>query len=114
MLAVLLKSIGVETAGDKGESIILSCDAVRVRRSHELRLVIPGPASQAAALPDHDEKLVSLMVDAHAARRLVLSQPEKTISRIAAESQRCRTRLARMVALSCLAPTSLLPSSRES
>jgi len=47
---------------------------------------------------------VALVAEAQAARRLISSDPDKSIAAIAAASGRRRTRLGKLVALSCLAP----------
>jgi DNA invertase Pin-like site-specific DNA recombinase len=80
----------------------LVCSAVQVRRGHRLRLVIPAPATTPPAT--RDEKLVSLVADAHRAAQLLRAAPGRTIAHIGKATGRCRTRLARLIALSCLAP----------
>jgi hypothetical protein len=69
-----------------------------------LRLVIPGPAGQNTSPARHDEKLVALLAEAHAARQLILSHTDTSIASIAARVGKCRTRLARLASLACLAP----------
>ena len=83
--------------------ILLTCEAVRVRRGHELRLVIPASNAR-PTVRIRDDKLVGLLADAHAARELAKANPDLPLARIAADAGRCRTRLARLLALSCLAP----------
>ncbi|MGX7924959.1 recombinase family protein [Tsuneonella sp. HG094] len=91
---------------DKGTGPVaaldLTCPAIQVRRGHRLRLVIPAPAT--APAPTRDEKLVSLVAEAHAAAQLMHEMPGQSIATIAKEAGRCRTRLSRLIALSCLAP----------
>lgn len=87
---------------DTEEPLLLRMPATKVRRGHQLRLIIPGP--ETASLPARDEKLVTLVSEALQARQLALSQPEKSLNAIAAAHNRCRTRLAKLVALGCLAP----------
>lgn len=82
---------------------ILHCPVVKVRRGHALRLVLP-PSAPAAPPQQRDEKLVQLVAEAHAARKLVFEHSEQSIAAIAADHSRCRTRLGKLVALSCLAP----------
>jgi hypothetical protein len=82
--------------------IELSCPTVRVRKGHELRLVIPGPQTEPVRV--RDEKLVALLAEAQTARTLLLENPTRALSSIAAEKGKCRTRLGRLVMLSCLAP----------
>lgn len=91
-------------SGEPEEPIILSLPATKVRRGHQLRLVIPGPEDLGATPLRRDEKLVSLLAEAHAARKLIQSQPDQPIARIAARVGKCRTRLAKLATLACLAP----------
>ena len=86
------------------ELLAITIEAVRVRRGHQLRLIVPGPESRRQEPSRRDGKLVALIAEAHQARQLVLATPEKSIATIARENGRCRTRLGKLVALSCLAP----------
>ena len=103
--ALIHRSLGLPDFGvEMKEPIILALPATRVRRGHQLRLVIPGPEELSAAPARRDEKLMALVAEAHAARRLILSQPDKSIASIAASIGKCRTRLAKLTSLACLAP----------
>jgi hypothetical protein len=51
-----------------------------------------------------DERLVAQMAQSHAARRLILDSRDRSIAAIAANANRCRTRLGKLAALACLAP----------
>ena len=82
---------------------ILYCPVVKVRRGHALRLVLP-PSVPSTPPRQRDEKLVQLVAEAYAARKLVLEHAGQSIAAIAAAQGRCRTRLAKLVGLSCLAP----------
>lgn len=84
--------------------LLLEITAIRVRKGHQLRLVVPGPEQQVNEAQRHDKKLIALLAEAFSARDLVLSAPERPLYAIAAEEGRCRTRLGRLVGLSCLAP----------
>lgn len=86
------------------DPMIITIEAIRVRRGHQLRLVVPGRALGNQKPVRRDDKLVALMAEAQQAKVLVLAQPEKSIACIAREQGRCRTRLGKLVALSCLAP----------
>lgn len=86
-----------------GSPYIISCEAVRVRRGHELRLIIPSSAV-APIGASRDEKLIDLLAEAHAAAELISVNPELPLAKIAARQGKCRTRLGKLVALSCLAP----------
>ncbi len=69
-----------------------------------MRLVIPGPEDLRTTPLPRDEKLVWLLAEAHLARKLIESQADQPIARIAARVGKCRTRLAKLAALACLAP----------
>ena len=107
-------AIGVEGARERlglghdaslnSEPEIITIDAVRVRRGHQLRLIVPGAQAPHKRPAHRDEKLIALMAEAHQARQLVLSNPQHSLARIASDHSRCRTRLGRLAALSCLAP----------
>lgn len=104
--AGLLRAIGLapEPSDDAAEVITLTCETARVRRGHELRLVIPGAVASEEQPIVRDEKLVRLLAEAHAARLLAEKSPHKPLVKIAAEEGRCRTRLGRLYAIGCLAP----------
>ncbi len=84
--------------------LLLTLAATRVRRGHQIRLVIPGPQPITIHRAGRDERLVALLAEAHQAQQLLLAAPDRSIAAIAAEQGRCRTRLGRLAALSCLAP----------
>ena len=99
------RALDLTSTGDEpGEPIVLTVPATKVRRGHQLRLVIPGPEEPSANPARRDGKLVALMAEAHAARQLILSQPDKSIASIAASAGKCRTRLGKLAAHACLAP----------
>ncbi len=82
----------------------ITVPAVRIRRGHQLRLIIPGKESAAAAPTQRDDKLIALIAEAFEARKLVDANPDKPIASVAGDHGRCRTRLGKLVRLSCLAP----------
>jgi hypothetical protein len=86
------------------EPMIITVPSVRVRRGHQLRLIVPGPEASASKPVRRDAKLTAMIAEAHQARKLVLTNPERSLAQIAREQGRCRTRFGRLVALSCLAP----------
>jgi DNA invertase Pin-like site-specific DNA recombinase len=104
--AGLVRAIGLapELPDGPTEVITLTCETARVRRGHELRLMIPGAAASGDQPLERDEKLVRLLAEAHAARLHVDKSPEKPLVKIATEEKRCRTRLGRLYAIGCLAP----------
>jgi len=83
---------------------VIPIEAVRVRRGHQVRLIVPGPDSVRPKPARRNNKLVALVAETRQARELVLAMPEQSIASVAKERGRCRTRLTRLVALSCLAP----------
>lgn len=100
----LLAALGAPVDVDlDGSPLVLTCAASKVRRGHQIRLVIPGPAPQLARR-ERDEKLVALIAEAHAARQLMMASSDQSIASIAQAANRCRTRLGRLVHLACLAP----------
>ena len=84
--------------------MVLTLPATRVRHGHHLRLIIPSQKPIAIAQATRDEKLVALISEAHEARKFVLAEPDKSVANIAAANSRCRTRLGKLVGLSCMAP----------
>lgn len=78
--------------------------AVKVRRGHQLRLIIPGREIPRTSPARPDGKLIALVADAIAARQLIEDHPDDAIAEIARRHGRCRTRLGTLVRLSCLAP----------
>lgn len=99
----VMAMLGIATQPVEPEaSINLRCEAVRIRRGHEVRLVIAAAESQPSAVCD--PKLVALIAEARAAAKLLSEHPEKSLAAIATQHGRCRTRLGKLIELSCLAP----------
>lgn len=88
--------------------ITLSVPAHRQRRGHQVRLMIAGEGKPIQSVlptkPARDDKLIALLAEAHAARQLVLSNPEIPLAELARHQGKCRKSLALMIELSCLAP----------
>lgn len=84
--------------------IVLTAAVTKVRKGHQLRLVIPGSHRPTHQPLSRDEKLVALISEAHAARQMLLASPEQSINSLATAHGRCRTRLGQLIRLSCLAP----------
>ena len=107
--AMLATALEVEVPDDQRrddaiEPIILSLPIVRVRNGHQLRLVVPGPTPITPAPAQRDPKLLALLGEAMAARELVSDNPGVSLNALGAAHGRCRTRLGKLVAISCLAP----------
>ena len=97
--------LGLEVADQPSpETLMFTLPATKVRRGHQLRRIIPGPQALNISPATRDEKLVSRIAEALAARKLILTNPEQPIASIAASHSRCRTRLGKLAALACLAP----------
>lgn len=84
--------------------LTLSIAAVRIRKGHQLKLIVPEPEQVEVAPPQHDRKLIALIAETLEARELVFANPELSMNALAKREGRCRTRLAKLVGLSCLAP----------
>ena len=103
-LREVLEALGYEQPpGEQADPILFTCRAVKVRRGHQLRLLIPGPGSEPLRRV-RDEKLVALVAEAHAARQLVMANTGMSLAGISAGANRCRTRLGQLLSLSCMAP----------
>ena len=103
--ARIAAALGIDDAViAQNEDITLELPATKVRRGHQLRLVIPGSQVLNIVPACRDEKIVALVAEAHAARKLVLAEPDTSIAGIALANGRCRTRLGRLVGLACMAP----------
>lgn len=89
-------------------AITLCVPAHRQRRGHQIRLVIAGEGKpiQSVLQPKlvRDDKLIALLAEAHAARRLVLDSPEIPLAELARQQGKCRKHLSELVELSCMAP----------
>jgi hypothetical protein len=86
-------------------ALTITAPSARVRRGQRMRLVVPGPEKESQSPPvRRDERLIALVAEAMQARQLVLAHPERSIASIATEHCRCRTRLAKLASLSCVAP----------
>ena len=103
--AALAEVLGTDAiAPVPSDPLVLTLPATKVRRWHQLRLVIPGPQVLNIIPATRDDKLVSLIADAYAARKILLASPDQSIAAIATSLGRCRTRLGKLAALACLAP----------
>lgn len=102
--AGLASELELEAMSPDTELFQVTVPAIRVRRGHQLRLVIPGKEAAHTSPPRRDDKLLALLAEAHQARQVVMEQSGKSIAALAAEEGKCRTRLGKLVRLSCLAP----------
>lgn len=103
--ARLVAGIGMEASVKLPDRLlVLTMLATRIRRGHQVRLVIPGCTTMNQTSPASNAKLVALMAEAHRARQLILASPDRSIAAIAATHGRCRARLGKLATLACLAP----------
>jgi hypothetical protein len=86
------------------DQLTLTVPAIRVRKGHQLRLVIPGSEEAGAPTRQRDHKLIALIAEAHEARKLIMQHRDRSIASIARKQGKCRTRLGRLVVLACMAP----------
>jgi site-specific DNA recombinase len=100
----LLRACEIMALDAPPATITLSAPVERVRRGHELKLIIPGEAAPNGPAEARDDKLVALLSEALEARRIVLEAPDQSLQEIACKHGRCRKRLAKLVRLSWLAP----------
>ncbi|MEY3703651.1 MAG: hypothetical protein RLZZ561_1271 [Pseudomonadota bacterium] len=90
--------------------IILTVKAVRARKGHQVRLVIPGievPTSK-PQLPKRDATAILKLAEAFEARRLVMENPTLSLTAIAKAHGRCYKQLAKLVERSCVEPENLI------
>jgi hypothetical protein len=100
------------TLNPQSAPIVLNVAANRLRHGRQIRLVIEGEGltptpfikPSSPAMPQCDDKLVALLADAYAARKLVLAHPHSSLADLAKQHGKCHKHLAKLVELSCLAP----------
>ena len=79
----------------------LNVAAVRVRRGHDIRLIVKAPMP---AIPKRDERLVALVADAVVTRDRLQAIGDVSIAKAAAWFGCCRSTLTDRIKLSYLAP----------
>jgi len=84
------------------DPIILAAPTARVRRGHEVRLIIPSMATEKPV--ERDSQLVDLIVESHVARELLMASPGTSIQQLAKTQGRCRTHISNLIKVSYLAP----------
>ena len=102
--AGLMDALNLPECTNEAPAISICIPAVKVRRGHQLRLIIPGENTARNTPAQRDPKLIALVAEALAARKLIEDNPERSIASIAEENGRCRTRLGNLIRISCLAP----------
>ena len=103
--------------------LILSVAATRLRRGHQIRLVIEGEGQAPKTGSEHaapkglpvtappqrpqrqrDTKLIALLAEAHGARKLVHTYPNTSLTDLAKQQRTSSKHLTKLIELSCLAP----------
>ncbi len=79
--------------------IELSTAATKIRDGKATRLVLGAPTQL-----KRDPRLLALLGEAQSTRDLMLANPHRSIRELAAEQQRCRHRMAKLIRLSWLPP----------
>lgn len=103
-VGALVEALGVAVPSAMSEeSIELRRSALRVRKGHEVRLVLKS-AKETPQAPSLDRKLVELIAETRGAAKLLAAHSGQSLSSIARQHGKCRTRLGKLIELSCLAP----------
>jgi hypothetical protein len=100
----LMDTLNLPECPNEAPAISICIPAIKVRRGHQLRLIIPGENTTHNKPLQRDPKLIALIAEALAARKLIEGNPERSIANIAEENGRCRTRLGNLIRIACLAP----------
>lgn len=84
----LLAACGIDADPEREGRITLTTTVRRVRRGHELRLIIPSQDDRPAA--HCEEKIMALFGEAIVARKLVIGEAPFSLNQIASKHGRCR------------------------
>ncbi len=95
---------GLRGRAPNGSALTVVIPAVRTRSGHQLKLVVPSSKQKEQRPARHDTKLIALLAEALEARELVFANQDMSMNALATREGRCRTRLARLVGISCVAP----------
>jgi hypothetical protein len=97
--AALLKLLCIEHAIE-ADPLVISAPACRVRQGKEIRLVMASDDGTTSP----NKSLLALVAEAQAFRELALTSRNETIDQLAKRLGRCRSRSAKLIRLSFLAP----------
>jgi DNA invertase Pin-like site-specific DNA recombinase len=100
-IAVTLSDQTSRAGAAKAQPALLTIAAVRIRRGHDIRLVIAAPD---VATPRRDARLVQLIADAIATRERLEAMGDVSIAKAATWFGCCRSTLTERIKLSYLAP----------
>lgn len=97
--AALGELLGLPESSTPLAPLVLTTPILPAKTGKPVRLVLTdGPSRR-------DDTLVALLAEAHAARAMIVDQPDRTIKYIATATGQCRHRLARLVKLSWASPS---------
>jgi len=96
----LLQRFGI--ACETEETIAVQASIVRIRRGKDVRLVIRNDEGRSASAPD--TTIVALLREAQASWQAMQDRPALSLKQVAAQMKCCRTRFAKLVRLSMIAP----------
>jgi hypothetical protein len=86
-------------------ALVVSAPVARVRKGHDIRLIVPPADQGRAPTRDRDELLVRLLAEAVATREQLTRSGTQSVDSFAKETGACRKRVAQLVRLSYLSPT---------
>lgn len=103
----LLQALGMAVADDRKSVITLATQIGKVRRGHEIKLVIQGVGREAPAERDRDTRLATLVTEALELRDIILARPNEPLHQIAKQLGKCRKHIGQILPLAWLAPNIL-------
>jgi len=86
-------------------ALVVSAPVARVRKGHDIRLIVPADAQGLTAPPGRDEPLVRLLAEALATREQLTGSGTRSVEQFAIEARACRKRVAQLIRISYLSPT---------
>ncbi|PZO90761.1 MAG: hypothetical protein DI623_05730 [Sphingomonas sanxanigenens] len=103
----LLQALGMAVADDRKNVITLATQIGKVRRGHEIKLVIQGAGWEAPVERDRDTRLATLVTEALELRDIILARPGEPLHQIAKQLGKCRKHIGQILPLAWLAPNIL-------
>ncbi len=84
---------------------MVSAPVARVRKGHDIRLIVPAAAQGLTPPAGRDEPLVQLLAEALATREQLTGSGTRSVEQFATEAGACRKRVAQLIRISYLSPT---------